>query len=193
MPRLINARLLYDGQTSQVTYDYPLIQINCENLGAYAPRPAVIKRRLAPGFGVQESIVLTFDLCDPEIDDNSLFGYAVTQVNGDGTGRVVVVDATSAAAIVSACNACCDDNEETVTGIYTSGIPAIADPSLTTYTLVRMDNGQPYDFQQATLDYLGQYFPGTFRQSAAWQSSGVSTYTFQSFTVPVAIGSDVIT
>lgn len=192
MPRLINARLIYDGLTSQVAYDYPLIQINCENLGAYAPRPAVVKRRVAPGFGVQESVVLTFDLCDPEIDDNSLFGYAVTQVNGDGTGRVVVIDATSAAEIVSACNACCDDTDDTVAGIYTSGIPAFEDLTATSYTLTRMDDGQPYDVQQANLDYLGQYFPGTFRHTG-WQVSGVSTYTFESYTVPVAIGSDVIT
>jgi hypothetical protein len=192
MPRLINAHLIFDGLTSQVAYDYPLIQINCENLGAYAPRPVVVKRRVAPGFGVQDNNTLTFDLCDPEIDENSLFGYAVTQVNGDGTGRLVVVDATSAEAIVTACNACCDDAAETVTGIYTSGIPVMEDLSLTTYTLTRMDDGQPYDIQQATLDYLGQYFPGTFRHTG-WQVSGVSTYTFQSFTVPVEIGSDVIT
>jgi hypothetical protein len=188
MPRLISAYAIFDGQSGVVLEDSPIVTINCDDLAAYSPRPCAIKRNLAPGFGVQVNTQITFDVCDPEIDSNTLFGYAVAI-----DGKTIVLDVSGGVnAIVSACNACCDDEVPAVLSrSYTSGVPSFSAPAPTTYTLTRMDDGQPYDIQQATLDYLSQYFPGTFRHTG-WQVSGVSTYTFQSYTVPVAIGSDVI-
>jgi len=87
MPRLISAHAIFDGQSGVVLDGYPIVTLNCDDLGAYSPRPAAIKRNLAPGFGVQVTSLITFDLCDPALDDNTLYGYAVV-ING----KSVVID-----------------------------------------------------------------------------------------------------
>lgn len=190
MPRLIQATAIYDGVSAQVLYDLPVVTINADDISAYSPRPVVIKRRIAPGSqGVNVNATLTFDICDPEIDSNSLWGVAVTQ-----HGKTIVLDVLSVEALIEAANACCDDETGVLPGFYTSGIAQIADLTLVKWEIVREDDGTPFAFQQVSLDYLGQYIGGTLYHGGYNPSTGESTYYFSTspdFTV-VAVGGDTV-
>lgn len=107
----------------------------------------------------------------------------------DGNG--VLIDGTTVAAVVSECNACCDDTDSAITGTYNGTFPSPVDVPLTTFTVVRADNGGVLDLQRAMLDYLGRYVEGTFMRTS--YAGGNSTYTMSAKADVPAIGSDTST
>lgn len=138
--------------------------------------------------GENERYELTFT--DPGTQ-NSISGIFVQEA---GVG--ILVDAaltsggaTDVAAIIAACGVCCG-NSAVVAGKYNGVYPAYVAPLAKTYTVVRTDAGDMFAQETFSLDYL-LLISGTLRSTS--YSGGQSTYTFQAYTDPVAIGTDVIT
>jgi hypothetical protein len=182
---IVSAYAIYNGTTSTyVGDDNATVQINCERVQAFSPRPVWLKRNLAPGQGVYVLYTPTFDGNDPEIDDNTLQGFWV-----EVDGKDVMIDAATANAFVEACDACCDDAPITVTRFYTSGIPDFDTPTTTIYCIERDDNGSVAAHEAVSTDYLTQYVGNVLLTSA---DGTTSEYQVVSYTVPSPIGTDTI-
>lgn len=168
--------VLYNGTSGSFVGDQNVqIQVDCNRLRAYSPRPCVLKRRLMPGDGTTIQYLLTFNLSDPEIDSNSLSGFSI-----ENDGQDVMIDVVSAAAFVTACNCpdCVSGTGNPVARLYTYGIPTFVVPGGLFYCITRADDGSGYAVDKFVTDYVPNYF-GNIRFKS--NNSGVSIYTFQSF------------
>ena len=188
---LATAYVIYDGTSGTYEGGNKTIQINCDRLRAYSPRPCWLKRRLMPGDGTKLQYLLTFDVNDPEITDvNTLQGYAI-EVDGQDT----MIDIASDTALVAACNCpnCNTPNSNLITRFYTSGIPSFVTPTANHFCVTRSDDGTGYAHDKMVMDYTGRYI-GNMRLKS--NTSGVSVYTFDSFYSLAQlkpVGTDVIT
>lgn len=162
----------------------PIVQINNYKLEAYSPRQVWLKRRIMPGNGTIIQYLPTYDANDPEIDSNTLQGWAV-QIEEE----IIMIDAVNLQAILNAVNACCDDTPVTIGRFYTSGVPVFSGPAVSSYNISRTDDGTPYAVSRAAWDYLGQYISIVHLSYA----SGTSVYRVQNFTEPIPVGSDEVT
>lgn len=192
---LATAYVIYDGTGATYEGGLKTIQINCDRLRAYSPRPCYLKRRLMPGDGTQIQYLLVIqDInsspTDPEIDSNTIQGFAI-EVDGQDT----MIDIVSADALVAACNCpnCNTPNANFITRFYTSGISAFTPPVANHFCVTRSDDGSGYAHDKMVMDYTGRYI-GNIRMKS--NTSGVSVYTFDSFYALARltpVGSDVIT
>ena len=184
---IVSAYAIFDGTTSTYVGDEnATVQINCERVQAFSPRPVWLKRFQAPGQGMYILYELTFDANDPEIDDNTLQGFWVNQ-----DGKDVMIDAADATAFTTACDACCDDQPITVTRYYTSGIPSYTVPTLSTYCIERENDGSARAHEDVSLAYLTQYVGNVIAISHD-TGTGVSQYQVEAFSEPTAIGDDTV-
>lgn len=186
---LLTAYVIYDGTTSRYVGDNnPTIQINCERLNAFSPRPVWLRRELAPGDGTAIIYTPTFFVSSVELADvNTLQGFWIEQ-----DGKSAIIDIPTAATLVAGCDACCDDAPIALTRFYTSGIPSFTPLTSNTFCITRSDDGTTISHGAVALDYIGQIFGNPIRTS--WVS-GVSKYQVTSFytlTQIVKRGTDTI-
>lgn len=187
----VSAYIIYDGTSgTYVGNQNKTIQINCDRLRAYSPRPCWLLRRLLPGDGTQIQHLLTFEPSSAEIADaNTLQGFAI-EVDGQDT----MIDIVSADALVTACNCpdCTDPILNVVTRFYTGGITSFVAPTLNYVCITRSDDGSGYAHDKIVMDYTGRYV-GIVRLKS--NTSGVSVYqvqTFYTYLTLIPVGADVI-
>lgn len=157
-----------------------IIAIDVAEIGAFTPRAAYIKRYLVPGQN-QVQYLLDFAPSSADLlDANILQGIYVEQ-NGMG----VVVDCISVADFIATANG----SQAALTRRYGSGIPAFTTPTPTTYYVRRLDDATGSAHNIVVTDYVTQYVGSVKFVSHV---TGTSIYTFDSYTVPVAIKGDVI-
>lgn len=189
MSTMVSAYILYDGNSGAYVGDLgQTIQINCDRLRAYSPRPCYLLRRLMPGDGTQIQSLLTFDIGSPEwSDQNTLRGFAI-EVDGQDS----MIDIATWEDLVNACNCpnCDTPNGNPVQSVYGGAPPAFDAPSLTTYCITRSDDGTGYDHDVAVTDYTSQYV-GNMRLTSN-TSAGVSKYEVQAYSQPTPVGTDTI-
>lgn len=185
------AYIIYDGTSgTYVGNQNKTININCDRLRAYSPRPVWLLRRLMPGDGTQIQHLLTFEPSSAEIADaNTIQGFAI-EVDGQDT----MIDIASATALDNACNCpdCVAPNGNIVTRFYTGGIASFVAPTLNTLCVTRSDDGSGYAHDKMVMDYTGRYI-GIVRLKS--NVSGVSVYEVHSFystTTLIPVGTDVI-
>lgn len=151
-----------------------VISLNADNILAFTPRPAWIKRYLVPGQN-QIQYLVTFEPSSADLaDPNTLLGVYIEEMPGMG----VVIDCISVANLNSALN-----GVGTITQNYASGIPAFTTPTAIAYCLSRADDGSSYAHGQVSVQYVGQYY-GNIRLRS--NVSGISHYILFSFTFPIA-------
>lgn len=157
------------------------IGINVSKTQGFSPRFAYLKRYLVPGQN-QIQVLLTFDVSSVDLlDPNTLTGV-YTEVSGEG----VLVDCISVADFI----ATADGTQANLTRKYAAGIPAFTSPTPTTYFIHRLDDASVSAHSQVATDYQNQYAGNVTHVSHV---TGTSIYSISSYTVPVPIGSDVIT
>lgn len=110
---------------------------------------------------------------DPLEDD------AIKGVWLDIAGRGILIDG-AVDDFVSKCNSCCGENA-VVTPVYNGVYPTSVAPVAKTYTVTRTDNGTLWDTENVALNYLKYAIPGSTQRTSRNNSTGVSTYTFQSY------------
>lgn len=186
---LVTAYVLYDGTTSRYVGDANgTIQINCERLQAYSPRPVWLKRELAPGDGSQMIYTPTFQPTSAELlDANILQGFWIEQ-----DGKDAMIDIASANALILACDACCGAGSDIVTRFYTGGTPAFTALVANNFCITRSDDGTTAAHGKVALDYMTQIFSNPIR---TYWFSGTSRYQVQSFYTLAQlkiVGTDVI-
>lgn len=186
------AYVLYDGNSGTYVGDQgKTIQINCDRMRAYSPRPCYLLRRLMPGDGTQEQALLTFEVGSPEwADTNTLRGYAI-EVDGQDT----MIDIVSWEDLINACNCpdCDSPDGNPVASNYGGTPPAFNPPTLLKYCITRLDNGTGYDHDKAVTDYVGQYVGDMLAIcNVAVEGGFQSTYQVEAYQIPTAIGDDVI-
>lgn len=155
-----------------------VIDINSLGISAFTPRNVWVLRTIIPGQNqVQYNITFT-PTSDQLADTNTIQGLYLEQ---DGEG--VVIDCISITNFNAAAN-----TGSAITARYSTP-PAFTNPVALYYCVTRADDGTAYAHGVISTDYVNQYF-GNVRLKS--NTSGVSVYTFQSYNVPVAIGSDTI-
>jgi hypothetical protein len=160
-----------------------VITVNCNELQAFSPRRAWLKRNLT-GQSPTVQYILTFSEDDPGIDSNTIAGYAIEQ-----NGQLVLVDITTDDQLINYCNGCCDGSfGMPVPSVYNGNLPAFAPPTLGYYCVTRADDGNNYAVDKFATDYSPYYT--TMRIFS--YLSGTSKYQIQSYDVPPAMGSDTI-
>ncbi len=165
----------FTGFDSNNQIGIPVAQLN-----AYVPRNVWLKRYLVPGQNqIQE--LLTFEVNSADLLDTNLLQGIYIEVDGQG----VMIDCISTADFIAVANG----SQATITRRYGSGIPAFVTPTPTIYYIHRVDNASGSAHDDVATDYLGQYIGNVTFSS---QFSGTSVYKISSYTVPVAIGSDVV-
>lgn len=175
---LASVYAIYNGTSGTYVGDSAtpvLLNVNCDRLRDYSPRPCWLKRRLMPGDGTQMQYLLTFDGTDPEIDSNTLQGFFI-----EGDGQDTMIDILNWQALIDACNCpdCTDTGGNLVARFYSSGIPSFTSPVALYYCVTRADDGSGFAVDVFVEDYLTQYI-GNIRVKS--NVSGVSVYTFASF------------
>lgn len=183
----VSAYILYDGNSGTYVGDQnKTIQINCDRMRAYSPRPCWLLRRLMPGDGTQVQTLLTFELTSNQEDVNTVQGYAI-EVDGQDS----VIDIASWEDLINACNCpdCDSPDGNPVTRHYLSGPTAFTAPTLNTYCITRSDDGTGYAHDVAVMAYTGRYV-GDMRLRS--NLSGVSHYQIQAYSKPVPVGTDTI-
>lgn len=178
MGNLATAYVIYNGTDGSFVGDQnqnTTIQINCDRLRAYSPRPCWLKRNLFAGDGTQIRYQLTFNGSDPEFDQNTLQGYFI-----ENDGQDTMIDVVSWQALVEACNCgdCAAQNGNVIARYYAYGWPNFSPLTGNTYCLTRADDGSGYAHDVAVTDYQNQYY-GNMRLKS--NLSGISTYVFSSF------------
>lgn len=150
-----------------------VIAINVDQIWAFTPRPAWIKRYLVPGQN-QIQYLLTFEPSSADLaDPNTLTGVYIEQ-NGQG----VVIDCISVANFNNAAN-----GAGSITQNYAGGIPLFTTPTAIAYCLVRADDGSNYAHGQVTAQYVTQYVGNVRLRSNV---SGISHYILFSYNFPIA-------
>lgn len=182
---------LYNGNSGTYVGDgnAVLINVNCDRLRDYSPRPCWLKRNLLPGDGTQIRYILTFNSADPEFDSNTLQGFFI-----EGDGQDSMIDIVNWQALIDACNCpdCTDTGGNLVARFYVYGQPSFAPLTGNYFCITRADDGSGYAHNVFVTDYATQYI-GNVRMKS--NNSGISVYTFQSFyslNQLTAIGTDVI-
>lgn len=185
------AYVIYDGTSgTYVGNQNSTIQINCDRMRAYSPRPCYLLRHLFPGDGTQIEYLMTFQVSSEDLlDPNTIQGYAI-EVDGQDT----MIDIASWQALITACNCpdCTDANGNLVARFYTSGIPDFNPPSINTLCITRNDDGSSFAHNEVAMAYTGRYI-GSVRLKS--NITGVSIYTVQSFytaTTLIPVAGDVI-
>jgi hypothetical protein len=186
------AYVLYNGTSGSYVGDQNIqININCDRMRAYSPRPVWLKRRLMPGDGTQIQYLPTFNATDPEIDSNTLVGFAI-EVDGQDT----IIDIVTWQALITACNCpdCVDGFGNLVTRLYTYGVPAFTTPTALFYCVTRADDGSLYAHSRVATDYTTSMIGNV---QVVSNISGVSIYRIQSYytisqLLALAVGTDVI-
>lgn len=146
-----------------------VISINADNVLAFTPRPAWIKRYLVPGQN-QIQYLLTFEPSSADLaDPNILTGVYLEEMPGLG----VVVDCISVTNMNNALN-----GTGSITQNYAGGIPLFVSPSAIAYCLVRADDGSGYAHDQVVMQYVTQYWGNVRLRSNV---SGISHYILFSF------------
>lgn len=173
----VTAYALYNGTSGTYVGDGQAIpiNINCDRLRDYSPRPCWLKRNLFPGDGTKIRYILTFNSADPEFDQNTLQGYFI-----EGDGQDTMIDIVSWQAFLDACNCpdCVGTTGNLVPRFYTYGQPAFTPLTSLFFCVTRLDDGSGYAHDKFVTDYLTFYI-GNVRLKS--NNSGVSVYTFQSF------------
>lgn len=157
------------------------IAINVARLQGYSPRNAWVKRYLVQGQN-QIQYLLDFEPSSADVLDPNILQGLYIEVDGVG----VVIDCINIADFI----AVADGDQATLTRRYASGIPAFTTPTPTAYYVHRIDDASTSAHSQVTMDYVTQYFGACTFVSHV---TGTSIYKLMSYTVPVPIGSDVIT
>jgi hypothetical protein len=190
---IVSAYAIFDGTTATYVGDAnETVQINCERVNAFSPRPVWLTRYLAPGQGVYILYQPTFDVNQVSADngatfydDNTLQGFWI-----EVDGKDVMIDAADAAAFVEACDTCCDDQPVTVTRFYTSGITAFVTPTTSIFCIARADNGSVAAHEAVSTDYLTQYI-GNVRLRVS--TGTLSHYQIVSYSSTIkTIGTDTV-
>lgn len=151
-----------------------VITLNADNVLAFTPRPAWIKRYLVPGQN-QIQYLLTFEPTSADLaDPNLLQGVYVEEMPGLG----VVIDSISVVDTNNALN-----GTSSITPRYGAGIPQFTTPTAIAYCLSRADDGSAYAHGQVSTQYVGQY-AGNVRLRS--NISGISHYILFSYTFPIA-------
>lgn len=151
-----------------------VITINADNVLAFTPRPAWIKRYLVPGQN-QIQYLLTFEPSSADLaDPNTLQGVYVEEMPGLG----VVIDSISVTDTNNALN-----GVSGITPRYGGGIPLFTTPTAIAYCLVRADDGSAYAHGQVSTQYVNQYYGNVRVRSNV---SGISHYILFSYTFPIA-------
>lgn len=193
MARIVTAVVLYNGLTNEWVGDQATpqtININCERLQAYSPRPVWLQRWLGAGDGTLIMYQPTFELTSSDVaayGGNMVQGLWIQQDN-----LSAMIDVASMSAFLEACNGCCDDDVAVpLARYYTSGVPAFSAPTSATYCIARVDAGDG----TAAADFSLAYFSAQGVQLEFMRShaSGISYYQVTSNIVPQAIGTDVVT
>ncbi len=189
MPNLVNAYVIFDGNSSTYVGDQAItISINCERLQAFSPRPVWLTRTQAPGDGTIILYEPTFNPSSAQLDDpNTLHGFWIEQ-----DGQDVMVDVTTQAAFQAACDACCGAVPAIIANNYAGAATAFAPLAANWLCVTRADDGSAGAHDAFADDYVGQFI-GLARLKS--NSSGVSVYTFQSYYTVSQItpfGSDTI-
>lgn len=184
---LIQAVVIYDGTTHTFVGDQQVIAtINCDRVQAYSPRPVWLKREQAPGDPTKIIYTPTFAPSSVEVlDSNILQGFWV-----EVDGKDLMVDAVSANAFQTACDACCGAVPALVTQLYSSGVPAFTPLTLNSFCIARLDDGTVNAHNQIALDYLTRIIGNPKLVS---NLTGTSHYSVQSYyTTITPIGNDII-
>lgn len=156
------------------------IGINVSKLQGFSPRFAWLKRYIVPGQN-QVQYLLTFEVNSIEqLDSNTLSGVYI-EVSAEG----VLIDCISIDNFIAAA-----DGTGVITRQYAGGVPAFTSPTPTAYCLVRSDAGTASAANQVVMDYVLQMIGNVSIRSTF---SGVSHYSFSSYTIPKPIGNDLIT
>lgn len=151
-----------------------VITINADNVLAFTPRPAWIKRYVVPGQN-QIQYLVTFEPSSADLaDPNILQGVYVEEMPGLG----VVIDSISVVDTNNALN-----GVSSITPRYAGGIPLFTTPTAVAYCLVRADDGSASAHGLVSQAYVGQYYGNVRLRSNV---SGISHYTLFSFTFPIA-------
>lgn len=156
-----------------------VIDLNAPRIGGFSPRNVWLLRYIVPGQN-QIQYELTFEPTSDQLaDTNTLQGLYVEQ---DGLG--VMIDCISIANFNAVANG-------TLGGISPryGAPPAFTTPTALYWCVTRSDDGTESDHSNITSDYVGQYI-GNMRMVG--NVTGVSTYRFQAYGTPKAIGSDVL-
>ena len=177
---IISAVALYKAPHYTGADSNNVIGINVSKLQGFSPRFAYLKRYLVPGQN-QIQQLLTFEVSSVELlEPNTLTGVYV-EVSGEG----VLVDCISVADFI----ATADGTQANLTRKYAGGVPAFVTPTPTKYCITRLDDSSVSAHSQVVTDYVGQYIGNVYFVSHV---TGTSIYTFNSYTIPVAINGDVI-
>jgi hypothetical protein len=187
------AYVIYDGTSgTYVGNQNTTIQINCDRMRAYSPRPCWLLRNLFGGDGTQIEYLLTFQPSSQELlDSNTIVGYFI-EVDGQDT----MIDIATWQALITACNCpdCTDANGNLVArnSDYASGIPDFVPPSTNQLCITRNDDGSSFAHNEVAMNYTGRYI-GIVRHIS--YVSGVSIYQIQTFytaTTLIPVNGDVI-
>lgn len=119
------------------------------------------------------------------LDNNALQGVWVS-VGGLGT----LLNVKTVAEVLAACNACCGSTPS-LTPAYAT-IPPFVDGVAATYTITRQEDNSAVAFEDFNLDYMKYIITGTLLRTAYNTSTGIATYTFNSYKDPVPLGPDVL-
>jgi hypothetical protein len=190
MGNLVNAYAIYDGTTSTYVGDQNVtITVNCERLQAYSPRPVWLLRFLSPGDGTNIVYEVTFWPTSAQLlDANTLPGFWIEQ-----DGKDTMVDVTTQAAFIAACDACCGTVPPIIANLYAGNAPAFTPLTLNTFCLFRLDDGSTQAHGQIALDYLTNIFAGVGVKMVS-HITGVSHYQISSYYTTLSpIPGDVIT
>lgn len=155
------------------------IGINVSKLQGFSPRLAWLKRYIVPGQN-QVQYLLTFEVSSIDQQDPNLLQGVYLEVSGEG----VLIDCISVDNFIAAA-----DGTGTITRNYAAGVPAFTSPTPAAYCLVRSDDGSAAAHGDASTDYVGAYIGNMIVRSSF---SGVTHYSFNSFTIPKPLGTDII-
>lgn len=188
---IIQAYAIYDGRSNKfIGTSNPLIDINCERLAAYTPRPVWLKRYLANGSDGTEGNLIELPTIAPDssdlADSNTLQGYWIEQ---DGYGVMVDVAFVTAGQPDNFQVQCSSSTPSVATRFYTSGIPTFIQPSLFNFCISRTDDGSVGAVNKLALDYNGSYVGNV---SVVSRTGGVTKYQIQAFVLPIVYGTDTI-
>lgn len=177
---ILSAYALYQGTTFTGFSNNNQIGINSNLLDAYSPRYVWLKRVLIPGQN-QIQVLLTFEPSSVEVADPNILQGVYIEVTGVG----VMIDCISVQNFIDACN-----GVGSITRRYAAGVTAFTSPTPLCYQIARFDDASTFAHGDFSTDYVGQYVGNAYMVS---HITGVSLYRVASYTVPIPIGSDIVT
>lgn len=181
---LFTAQAIFTDQGRYVFADpYNTITINGAQVAPFAPRNCWLLRTLLPGQN-QVQYSLTFNPTSADLADvNTIQGIWVE--SGDDVVGVkgVMINCISIADFNSVAN-----GTGTITPRY-NGAPAFTTPTPNWWCVTRADAGTGAAHDDVVTDYLDQYV-GNVRLKS--NTSGVSVYTFQSYSTVKPVGADTV-